>query len=216
MWWTSAGERVLHGAEWELVREGLTQVWDFVEDEFRHDTPSVSGVAVFDDLLPSQKLAMLALVGEALREERIPCPELTAHVEATIAVIFDNIRTSIETEIGLEGDGAEQEVQFFWRRLVMRACREVDETWEEPLPVATCTDIEEWGILVDCLADRILWDYDFDMARDFLDKHPDEARIQKEEMGIPRDYFSRIAPDPTDEQLIGIRRKLREITAVPG
>jgi hypothetical protein len=30
-------------------------------------------------------------------------------------------------------------------------------------------------------------------------------------MGIPKDYFSRIAPDPTEEQLVPIRRKLREV-----
>jgi hypothetical protein len=31
MWWTSAGERVLRGAEWDLFREGLSCLWDEVE-----------------------------------------------------------------------------------------------------------------------------------------------------------------------------------------
>ena len=88
---------------------------------------------------------------------------------------------------------------------------EVDEPTDDPLPDETCTDVDEWVIIVDCLAERILWDYDFEMARHFLDKQPDEARIMKAEMGIPKDYFSQIAPDPTEEQLVVIRRKLREI-----
>ena len=31
MWWTSEGERVLTGAEWELFRLGLSTLWDDVE-----------------------------------------------------------------------------------------------------------------------------------------------------------------------------------------
>jgi hypothetical protein len=217
MWWTPEGERVLRGAEWELFREGLSRVWEFVEDEISGDDLSSWGVAVLDDLLPNQKLALLALVGEALRQKNVPCPQLTAPIEAIIAVIFDNIRASMEMEIALEGDRAEKEAQFFWRRLILHTCSEVDEPWgEDPLPDETCDDVEEWGILIDCFAERILWDYDFAMARDFLDAYPDVARSKKEGMGIPQDYFSHVAPDPTEEQLVGIRRKLREITNTPG
>src|SRR5438309_8305884 len=34
MWRTSRGERVLKGAEWDLFREGLIELWDTVEDDF--------------------------------------------------------------------------------------------------------------------------------------------------------------------------------------
>jgi len=212
MWWTSEGERVLHGAEWELFREGLKQAWEVVEEEIRDRTPYSWLVPVLDDLLPNQKLAMLAGVGEALREESVPCPELTATAEAIIAVVFDQIRASVEIEVDLQGDGAD-EALFFWRRLVLRGCREVDERWEEPLPEESSADVEEWRLLIDCLAERILWDHDFDMAPDFLDKNPIEAKLQKEEMGIAQVYFSGIAPDPTEKELIGVRRKLKEITS---
>jgi hypothetical protein len=133
MWWTSEGERVLRGAEWELFREGIGRVWDLIEDEIRDDDSSGWGVPVFDDLLPGQKLALLALVGEALGQEGIACPDLTSQVDSVIAFIYNDLRAAIETEVGLEGDGAEDEVRFFWRRLVLRACREVPEEWDEPL-----------------------------------------------------------------------------------
>jgi hypothetical protein len=45
----------MKGAEWELFREGLSALWDWVEASF--------------DLQPSQKLAMLALVGQAMRDD---------------------------------------------------------------------------------------------------------------------------------------------------
>ena len=211
MWWTSEGERVLHGAEWELFRQGALLVWESIEDEMNASSSSSWGIAVLDDLLPSQKLATLALVSEALREEGIPCPEHTAHLEAMIAVVFENVRASVEMEIGLEGDDAQQALQTFWRRLLLRVWNEVDEPTDEPLPDQNCSDVDEWVIIVECLAERILWDYDFEMARHFLDKQPDEARIKKAEMGIPKDYFTRIAPDPTEGQLVAIRRKIREI-----
>jgi hypothetical protein len=98
----------------------------------------------------------------------------------------------------------------------LRGCREVDERWEEPLPEESSADVEEWRLLIDCLAERILWDHDFDMAPDFLDKNTIEAKLQKEKMGIAQAYFSGIAPDPTEKELIGVRRKLREITTKPG
>jgi hypothetical protein len=211
MWWTSEGERVLRGAEWELFRLGALHVWELIEDECSGGCPSSWRIAVLNDLLPSQKLATLVLVSEALREERILCRDLTAHVEAMIAGVLDNIRASVEIEIGWEGDEAEQETQVFWRRLPLRVWREVDEHTDEPLPDKTCTDVDEWVIIVECLAERILWDYDFEMAKDFLDKQPDEARIKREEMGISKDYFSGIAPDPTEVELVAIRRRLRQI-----
>jgi hypothetical protein len=88
MWWTEYGERVLRGAEWELFRRGLGRLWDWIDDG--EDPPSNcdSGVEAFDRLQMNQKLALLALVGVALREEAAPCPDLTVNTESTVAAVY--------------------------------------------------------------------------------------------------------------------------------
>ena len=58
-----------------------------------------SGVEAFDRLQPNQKLALLALVGDALKDEAEPRPELTAHTEATVAAIFHHIVDQVVFEI---------------------------------------------------------------------------------------------------------------------
>src|SRR5580692_12856532 len=75
MWRTSQGERVLKGAEWNLFREGLAELWDTVEDDFDRKDACKTGHAAFDALQPGQKLAMLALVGQALHDDALPSPE---------------------------------------------------------------------------------------------------------------------------------------------
>ena len=76
--------------------------------------------------------------------------------------------------------------------------------------------LDDWEILVDCLADRILWgDDDYEMGNLFLDADPSEGRARMDLMGIEDDYFTEIAPDPTDEQLQEIRRLLRSLLRPP-
>jgi hypothetical protein len=99
MWRTSRGERVLTGAEWNLFREGLTELWDTVEDDFDRKDACNTGHAAFDALQPGQKLAMLALVGQALCDDALPSPEHTAHNEATIAAVFEEISLGLVQEV---------------------------------------------------------------------------------------------------------------------
>jgi hypothetical protein len=99
VWCSCEGERVLQGAEWELFRVGLDEVWDYVEDSFDDDDCFPFGIAAFDDLQPGQKLAVLAQVGQALHDKAVPPPPLTAHAEATIAAVYVHIRQSVELEI---------------------------------------------------------------------------------------------------------------------
>src|SRR5262249_44984149 len=76
-------------------------------------------------------------------------------------------------------------------------------------------DLEEWDCLIGCLADRILWDADFEMGEHFLDADPNQSRTLLEHCRIPEAYFLEIAPDPTAEQLEQIRSTLRGITGRP-
>src|SRR5713101_2358762 len=202
MWWTSEGERVLRGAEWELFREALAGIWDQVEDSLENDEDSfVCGIAAFDNLHANQKVSLLALVGNALRDEAVPMPDLTAHAEATVAAVFEYIRQSIEFEIGFPMDQKVCSEATFWRQLVLAACCEIEENWEEPLPEPCCDDPGEWETLIEVLAEWILWDYDFCMEGSFLDGDPVVVKNNMKAMGIARDYYLQPAPDPTEEDL---------------
>jgi hypothetical protein len=75
VWRTEEGDAVLKGAQWELFCEGLGHLWDRVEDEFYDGPIFESGIDAFDSLQPGQKLALLALVGKALKDESVPPPD---------------------------------------------------------------------------------------------------------------------------------------------
>jgi hypothetical protein len=60
--------------------------------------------------------------------------------------------------------------------------------------------------------DRVLWgDRDFEGEEFFLDKDPRESQVMKQWMGIDQDYFSAIAPEPTELELAAIRKTLRQL-----
>jgi hypothetical protein len=100
---------------------------------------------------------------------------------------------------------------FFLRQLVLAACRQNNETSEEPLPAPDCDERDVWEMLVDVLAEQILWDHDFDMEEDFLDRDPVSAEQKMKEMGIPREYYLKPAPEPTEEEMSAVRTTLREL-----
>lgn len=203
MWRTPEGERVLKGAEWRLFREALRFAWDVIEE---FGDPDDSGVAAFDRLQRNQKLAMLALVGQALRDEQMPAPELAAVSEGAVAAVFALLRETIGIEIGLRDEGEETGM---WRSLVLEACREVGI--DDSLPKASSEDLAEWFCLIECLADRILWDADYDMEEQFLDCDPETVKELKQFAGISDNYFLAVAPDPTDDAIERIRKVLREV-----
>jgi hypothetical protein len=247
MWWTPRGERVLRGAEWDLFREGLDGIWGLVEQSMDDPELFSSGVEAFDRLQPNQKLALLALVGNALKDEAEPRPELTAHTEATVAAIFHHIVDQVVLEIEMVAELGVYEEATLWRQLVLAAYREAeegdgieeqiesrsrgdslrgfpstdgdredadnDELW---VPPSVGSDhVDDWEFLIDCLANRILWEGDYEMSGVFLDADPTESGMQMDLMGIAEDYYTAIAPDPTDQQLELIRRRLRWLCGRP-
>ena len=72
MWPTPGGERVLRPCEWNLFREGLSLLWDQVEDSMDEPELCFTGVRVFDQLDPKTKLAMLAFVAIRSATSREP------------------------------------------------------------------------------------------------------------------------------------------------
>src|SRR5439155_15386917 len=102
MWRTPEGDRVLTEAEWALFRAGLGVLWDFIEDESKGSPGSSDiGVRVLDVLTSEQKIALLADVGQALRDPGIPAPPHTAVHEGAIAAVFAMVASVLECEVDL-------------------------------------------------------------------------------------------------------------------
>src|SRR5262249_48822653 len=129
--------------EWELFRDGLSMVQDLVEESKSSDDPEIGfvGVEAFDQLQPNQKLALLALVGKALKAEGEPMPELTAHTEATVAAVYSHIFAMIVMEMESPpesqdngGDPLGVTDAFAWRRMALAAYLEADGQPEATSP----------------------------------------------------------------------------------
>jgi hypothetical protein len=158
-----------------------------------------------------------------------------AHV---LAMIVMEIESPPESEKVDGWDDPEDNIDdaFAWRRLALAAYLETEgKTWANGTatgegdgrvagdreeddgpwspPEISSEDVEEWEFLVgECLANRILWaDGDHEGGPGFLDADPAVSRYCIYELGIAEDYYTAIAPDPTDEQLDSVRRTLREI-----
>jgi hypothetical protein len=204
MWWTPGGERTLMGAEAALFREALGVLVDMVRDD--NEGLTEFAAPPFDNLQPNQKLAVLAGVGIALLQAKQPMPRLTAVCEATVGAVYEVIMLMVEMEIDQPAEGCESQA---WREMVLAAC------WEqgiEELPDADCEDIGEWEVLVDSLADAVLWDEDWKDNEALLDVDPKASRAVKNLLGIDDDYYVAVAPDPTDEEINGICVTLRGLT----
>ncbi len=200
MWWTSNGERVLEGAEASLFRECLARL---VDDLFTlRDEDFAVGVTVFDRLTRAQKVAMLAVVGEALLRRDIPMPELTAVSEATVAAVFAYLRG----DVGFELD--EPDFGQYWRAKIVRAC---EECGAEEFPPPDCEDPEEWDLWIGFLEDQIFWDADWDSEMGSLDCGPDEAEAGRRLFGITENYYTEIAPDPTEEDVERLHAEIQRL-----
>ena len=144
MWRTSCGVRVLSGAEAKFFAEVFLNLLDeayvfqFEEYEF--------GIEIFDSLTFGQKMCVLMTIANGLLREDVDPVMLTAAFEAAIAVVFEHLRNSVESEID------ESEAGTYWRRRIVAARQEMDG---EDIPEVNCCDCEEWEIeirtLVLCL-----------------------------------------------------------------
>lgn len=208
-WHSQGGDRTLTGAEAALIRETLAYVVDMVEEDITASAdPWEFGVAAFDCLEPSARLAMLAEVGWHLLRETESYPELTALNEATVAVLFNAIEQAIELEIDCHRDN-ELETRFGWRRLLLDAITEGSDLSDVP-SVDSC-DTDEWQFIIETLSDWILWDHDFNSAEYFLDTPPEQADMMRERFGIDDDYYRAIPPDPKECDLPAIRATLKQL-----
>jgi hypothetical protein len=221
MWWTSEGERVLHGAEWDLFREGLSSLWDEVEVSEEEDGPGSTGIAVFDELPKAERLAFLATVAKGLTDQDEPCPDLRALTEGTAAAIFAHIRYHIEVEIELRGEATASESSGrvrsrTLRQMVLDAADQLGIDRGSLRGKSGSDALVDWSDLIDELRDCILWDdRDYLAGETFLDLDPAVGDALKEQLGIAEDYFSAAPVEPTRAGLEEIRANLRRICRRP-
>ena len=152
------------------------------------------GVPAFDQLQLGQKLYALYRAGRALLVPDEPPPEITAFLEAAVATVYKHIFDMLIQEI----DEPEFEQQPSWRQMISEAARQSDSI--DHVPPASSRNKEEWEIIVDCLADDVIRDRDFEMQL-HLDADPEKSRNVKQMMGISENYYTAVAHDPADDQL---------------
>lgn len=210
-WWTQHGEITLQGREAQEIRELIGYMYEQIDDPYQ-DMEYPTGVRLFRELQPPQQLAMLLDVGSALLKDDYPTPKMTAVREATVAAIYDTLYTLIEIEIDGERMGMDAGPL---RKSILEIVRSmVDDDYLEyyPLPDASCQDMERWDGLIDLMRLHVLGDEDWDMEEDFVDCDPDKANYLKDAMRIADDYYTDVAPDPTEGELAEIRKGLTELT----
>lgn len=89
---------------------------------------------------------------------------------------------------------------------------EGDEGYE--VPSLDCNRRGAWRDLTEAMADRILWDRDYEMHGDFLDASPEKAAMFKSLLGIGDEYFAAAGPDiDSDDEVGSIYRRLAHIVA---
>lgn len=210
MWRMQSGERVLTKAEWACLAMGVDFLFDQVDFDVKYETDDAeTGIPVFDRLTAEQKLLILAEVAEALVRKKVPWPDLTAVREATVAAMFESLEFIISLEVAADRPKKQRTTI---RELLLAAL--ADDPPEE-MPKAKCTDESEWELMVECFADRVLWDRDFNLDQ-VADLPPEAAAKADESFGFGEGYFSAVAAEPNADALAKARKKLRKLIKEAG
>ena len=229
MWHTSLGDRTLRGDEAALVRMSIESMIDSLLMQFDEEienedigTESAidcdSGIAVYDALSISQRIAVLHDVAKYLLTDTDQVLSLSAELEAAVAAVFVEIRDNVAIEIDFPSINRGQALS--WRAAVRHAYDDLfsasesglpDEFISDDLPLPSNRDMSHWEFLIEALSDAILWDRDFEMADSFLDDDPGVSHTRRRLLGIDDDYFTSIAPDPLTDEVHQIVSRTREI-----
>ena len=226
MWHSSKGDRTLHGCEAFLVAAAIETMIDalfvHIDDpsgtEERPIAECQSGIDVFDQLSACQRIGLLHQLATHLLTPTMKPLKLSSMVEAGVAAVYVEIQDQIAIEIDwcCESDGIGR---YGWRRMVCDAIEQAnqdaiaigEETFMIDPQVYDCSDKEEWEIVVDLLANDVLWDRDFEMEDIFLDEAPEVSKKRRRELGIDHDYYTDVAPDPFPDEAVGLVCETREI-----
>ena len=214
MWRTPKGEKILTGPLGLLFAEGLRSMADEMRNCLEFDDDFGVGIRAFDGLTTEQKIWSMHKVAFGLFDEHMPPCPLVAYLEATVAVIFEQIESCICIEIDMEDDDDFQEYKFHWRQLLLDAFEltelndpEFLEEDESPLTVES-TEIEHWQDALGYLRCEVFWDDDY-LYDDFNDYPPEVHEEVLTKLRIAEDYYSSIPPDPSTEE---VKKLLKEFS----
>jgi len=225
-WHTPNGDRCLFGEEAELVRDSIaSMVQELASCRETDEAPWEYGVTLFDELTWQQQLAVLDLLATNLLCDTDRTLELSGVNEAAVAAVYQNVVQQIELEIELH-DVSPPEFRSRWRQATLDAFYEneendimvrdaiidgMEENSEFDLDVDS-VEIDRWRHLVDMLADRVLWDRDFEMVEQVIDAPPEHAAALRAALGIESSYYTAIAPDPTEPEVDKLFNSLQQLT----
>ncbi len=119
-------------------------------------------------------------------------------LDATIAAIFQQVSTDVQTEIDMEAGSTEAEDEDSSIRAQVaeaseQTCDRQSSLLETPDP--ECAVMETWQEVIERLCDRVLPDADWQLESVALDSAPSKWGALKRNMGIHDDYFIDVVPD---------------------
>eukprot|EP00884_Botryococcus_braunii_P013266 jgi/Botrbrau1/21940/Bobra.0249s0063.1 len=200
-WKTPLGERVLNKAEAQLFANAVGVILDYYKSwpagGLNWGRPVTEGP--FEELPTPQKLAVLEEVAEALLTET-PVPAHSSITENAIYYVYRWILEQIESDV--------TEQEEIWGQDVLDAlgrCGRDPDTREEGAegmdrddsededskydPYIGCRDVEKWEAAIEELADRILWDRDWELG-----EYVAQSSGMMDFMKIDPNYFSYVVP----------------------
>lgn len=222
MWATSQGDRTLCGDEARLILTAVGYLHDMITAGVDLNEPYQTGVVMFDTLQPTQQMAILHEVAHGLLDPETPIVELTAVRESTVYAIYCELGSLVEIELEYS---QQSKLNFELRERIIQAYLATDEQsnqWDDDLadtyaseldvPALDCEEIGQWNRVIEVLADRVLWDRDFELEEAFADHDPEKIKVIKRYMGINEDYFAAAAPDASSNHYMKLHRELIGLT----
>ena len=222
MWATSQGDRTLVADEAQLVLLAVGYLHDMITSGVDLSEPYQTGVIMFDALQPTQQMAILHEVAHGLLDSETPVVQLTAVREATVYAIYCELESLVEIELDLSD---QTKPDFEFRERIIRAYQQSDgqsTEWDDGLTAAKasefdapdrgCKEIGQWKRVIELLADRVLWDRDFELEEAFADHDPEKIKSIKRYMGINEDYFAVAAPDADSQEYLKLHQELIGLT----
>ena len=161
-------------------------------------------------------------VAFALLDADVEILELTAIREATVYAIFKELNSLIDMEIDFalnQSISPEFQIRSLITSAIQQATHQTKE-WEDDefekqefqSPEVESTSLEDWSATIEFLANRVLWDRDFELESVFADHDPNKVSDIKAYLGINDDYFSTPAPDAYSDEFQRIDRELVDLT----
>ncbi len=205
MWNTTLGCRVLKGDEARLVGNATLRLIDDIRNFIPHNEnqswrPQFE-IPIFDQLSPEQQIVMLDTVIGYLLDPDLAPPRPSALLDATVAAIYAKAFCEIEVELdsqrlAYKAEDGDTDVRISVVAALMQPIDEMDEV-RTNCPDPECCDAETWLSCIESLREQVLADEDWLMGELTMDLPVDTSDGIKQAMGIDRDYFVAVPPDPT-------------------